>query len=190
MAGAVASAPLCAPRAFAAVAAATPAPMLLPQALEALDRHGSRVANRDCIGIVDFGVASRAKRFHLVDLSAGRTTSLLVSHGRGSDPANSGWLQSFSNRPGSEASSQGAFLTGATYIGKHGRSRHLVGLDPCNSQAASRAIVIHSASYVSDDMANTHGRVGRSQGCFAVSDAELKMVLDRLGPGRLLFVAK
>lgn len=187
-AGAVASASLCIPRAFAAVVGDR-APGLLPRALAALDRHGPRIAHRDWIGIVDFGMASRSRRFYLVDLAGGRTTSLLVSHGRGSDPANSGWLQSFSNRPGSEASSQGSFLTGDTYFGKHGRSRRLFGLEPSNDQAARRAIVIHSASYVSDDMAEEHGRIGRSQGCFAVAGSELDMVLARLGPGRLLFAA-
>lgn len=163
---------------------------MLLRALAALDRHRSAIEHRDWLGIVDFSMASRNRRFYLVDLVGGRTTSLLVSHGRGSDPGNSGWLQSFSNRPGSEASSQGSFLTGDTYYGKHGRSRRLIGLEPSNDQAQRRAIVIHSASYVSEDMANTHGRVGRSQGCFAVSDEELNMVLSRLGSGRLLFAAK
>lgn len=81
-------------------------------------------------------------------------------------------------------------MTGDTYFGKHGRSRRLIGLEHSNDQAERRAIVIHSASYVSDDMASMQGRVGRSQGCFTVSDAELNMVLARLGPGRLLFAAK
>jgi hypothetical protein len=188
-AGAVASASLCVPRAFAAVVGDR-APALLPQALAALERHGSSIAHRDWLGIVDFGMASRSRRFYLVDLAGGRTTSLLVSHGRGSDPGNSGWLQSFSNRRGSEASSRGSFVTGDIYSGKHGRSRRLIGLEPSNDQAVRRAIVIHSASYVSDDMVSMQGRVGRSQGCFAVPDAELNMVLARLGPGRLLFAAK
>lgn len=188
-AGAVASVSLCVPKAFAAVLGDR-APDILPQALAALDRHRGSIVHRDWIGIVDFGMASRSRRFYLIDLLGGRTTSLLVSHGRGSDPGNSGWLQSFSNRPGSEASSQGSFLTGDTYYGKHGRSRRLIGLESCNDQAERRGIVIHSASYVSDDMASMQGRVGRSQGCFAVSDDELQMVLARLGPGRLLFAAK
>ena len=86
-----------------------------------------------------------------------------VAHGRGSDPANSGWAEHFSNRPGSNASSQGSFLTGDTYVGKHGRSRRLHGLDPQNNLAASRGIVIHSASYVDPGLAlaqvrNSHCR--------------------------------
>lgn len=188
-ASAVASVSLCAPGVFAAVPGGN-VPDILPKALAALDRHQARVAHRDWIGVVDFGMASRDHRFHLVDLLGGRVTSLLVSHGRGSDPANSGWLQSFSNRPGSEASSQGSFLTGDTYFGRHGRSRKLIGLEPSNDRAEARGIVIHSAPYVSNSLASLQGRVGRSQGCFAVSHDELQMVLARLGPGRMLFAAK
>jgi hypothetical protein len=115
---------------------------------------------------------------------------LLVAHGRGSDPDNTGWVQRFSNRPGSNASSNGSFLTGDTYIGKHGRSRRLIGLDPENDEAEPRAIVIHAASYVSRAMAREQGRVGRSQGCFAVAADDLDQVLARLGAGRLLFADK
>jgi hypothetical protein len=115
---------------------------------------------------------------------------MLVAHGRGSDPGNTGWLERFSNRPGSNASSGGSFLTGQAYSGKHGHSRKLIGLDPENSAAEARAIVIHAASYVSAELARDQGRIGRSQGCFAVSQADLAQVMARLGPGRLLFASK
>jgi hypothetical protein len=186
MAGAAGTA---APRAFASVRTAEK-PMLFPRAMAALQTHGARIANRDLIGIVDFGMMSAMPRFHLVDIANGRTSTLLVSHGRGSDPANLGRLQNFSNRPGSEASSRGSFLTGPTYHGKHGRSRKLYGLDADNNRAAERAIVIHAASYVSDAMARTQGRIGRSQGCFAVSASDLESVLSRLDTGHLLFAWK
>lgn len=116
--------------------------------------------------------------------------TLHVAHGRGSDPANSGWVEHFSNRPGSNASSQGSFLTGDTYVGKHGRSRRLHGLGPENNLAASRGIVIHSASYVDPGLALAQGRIGRSQGCFTVSNRKIADVLARLGPGHLLFASK
>jgi len=92
--------------------------------------------------------------------------------------------------PGSAASSAGAYLVGGGYFGKHGRSQRLIGLDPENSNAEARAIVIHGASYVSEDVARASGRIGRSQGCFAVAQADIAQVLNRLGPGRLIYAAK
>lgn len=165
-------------------------PRLLDRAKAALDAHGGQVERRDIIAIADFLAPSGEQRFHVVDFGNGRAETMLVAHGRGSDPGNSGFVLSFSNMPGSNASSQGSFLTGEIYTGKHGRSRKLFGLDPANSMAESRAIVIHGASYVNAALARATGRVGRSQGCFAVSQAEIEMLLARLGPGRLLYAGK
>ena len=180
--------PEAAPKALAAATGARP--LLLHRALAALDRHASVIPHRDVVGIVDFAAPSRSTRFHLVDVASGKVSSYLVAHGRGSDPANSGWVEQLSNRPGSNASCAGSFLTGETYIGKHGRSRRLAGLEPENDKALSRAIVIHAASYVDDQLASTQGRIGRSHGCFAVSEGNISEVLERLGPGRLLFAAR
>ncbi|MFN4222156.1 MULTISPECIES: murein L,D-transpeptidase catalytic domain family protein [Novosphingobium] len=166
-------------------------PALVQRAVAALDAHGAHIRHRDLVGLVDFSRASRETRFHLIDIEGGKVlSSHLVSHGSGSDPANSGWVQRFSNRVGSNASSPGAFLTGVTYVGKHGRSRRLIGLEDANSAALERGIVIHAASYVSDAMARTQGRIGRSQGCFAFSDSDIGNVLERLGEGRLLYAVK
>lgn len=156
----------------------------------ALARHGDRVLHRDRVGIADYSLPSRLPRFFLVDLEAGRATSHLVAHGRGSDPAHSGWLERFSNEPGSAASSSGAYLTSVDYVGQHGRSRRLVGLDPTNDNAEARAIVIHAAWYVGPQMIADHGKLGRSEGCLAFSDMDLGAVLDRLGPGRLIVAGK
>ena len=166
-------------------------PAMMPRALAALDQFGSRIAHHDLVGIVDFSVPSGMSRFHLVDVAGGRVVdSMLVAHGRGSDPGNSGFAERFSNVSGSNASCKGAFLTGDTYMGKHGRSRRVIGLEPENSGALERGIVIHGASYVDHGIAEAQGRVGRSQGCFAVSRGEIDGLLARLGPGRLLFAAK
>jgi hypothetical protein len=166
------------------------APSLLAKAHAALEQHRAHIRHTDVIAIADFTLASRQPRFHLVDIVSGQTTSLLVAHGRGSDLANSGFVERFSNQPGSYATSKGSYVTGDVYVGKHGRSRRLVGLDPENDQALPRAIVIHAAPYVTHEMAKTQGRVGRSQGCFTVTQLDLEMVLERLGPGRLLFAGK
>ena len=165
-------------------------PRLFPRAMAALDAHAARIANRDRIGIVDFAQAAREPRFHHVDLASGDVVTHLVAHGRGSDPDRSGWVQRLSNQPDSNASSRGAYLTGPAYVGKHGKSRRLIGLDPDNDMAESRAIVIHGANYVSEAMAAAQGLIGRSQGCFAFSEAAIDEVLERLGPGRLLFAWK
>lgn len=162
----------------------------MQRARQALADHGKRIAHRDIMAVADFSVASHQPRLHLVDLASGLTNTLLVAHGRGSDPENTGWLERFSNRLGSNASSNGSFLTGDAYFGKHGLSRKLIGLDPDNDAAESRAIVIHAANYVSEEIARDTGRIGRSQGCFAIAPADLAQVIAQLGPGRLLFADK
>jgi len=164
---------------------------IVEQALAALEKHSARIVYRDFIGVADYSLSSAEDRFHLLDVTEGRIArSYLVSHGRGSDKSDSGYVQQFSNRPGSNASSRGSFLTGETYYGKHGKSRRLLGLDEQNSLALDRAIVIHGAGYVDRAMAKQQGRVGRSLGCFAFERCEIDEVLDILGPGRLLYSGK
>lgn len=165
-------------------------PDLLRKALAALDEHSDKLRLRDRIAIADFTASSSEPRFHFLDVASGKTTRLLVAHGMGSDPGHTGYLHSFSNRQGSNASSEGAFLTTDYYVGKHGRSQRLVGLDPTNNNALDRAIVIHGAWYANADMIEAHGKLGRSQGCFAVGEKDLREVFDFLGQGRLLYAAK
>ncbi|MGY2734474.1 hypothetical protein ACVWYO_002148 [Sphingomonas sp. UYP23] len=165
-------------------------PELLRRAMAALQRHGSRIAHRDRIAIADFAQPSAQPRFYLIDMANGMTTTLLVAHGSGSDPTHSGFLQRFSNTEGSNASSEGAFLASDYYVGKHGRSQRLIGLDPTNNNALARALVVHAAWYANPDMLRTHGQLGRSQGCFAVSEGDLQQVFARLGEGRMIYSAK
>jgi hypothetical protein len=173
-----------------AAAAPTVDPVLRERTMAALARHDAAIWSRDVVGIVDFGLPSSAPRFHLVDILAGTTTTLLVAHGRGSDPEHTGLLQTFSNVEGSLASSEGAYLTGEPYVGIHGASRRLRGLDPTNDQAEARAIVIHAAWYSAAEMIPRQGRLGRSDGCFAVGEADIGQVLARLGRGRLLYAGR
>jgi hypothetical protein len=165
-------------------------PGLLRRALDALEQHRDSVTYRDFIGVADFSLPSRAPRFHLVGLADGNVRSHLVAHGRGSDPAHTGWLERFSNEPHSNATSAGAYRTGSLYPGAHGRSMRLEGLDPTNSNALARAIVVHGAWYVNEEMIGHSGMLGRSQGCFAVADSSLPEIMARLGPGRLVYADK
>ena len=163
---------------------------LVDRALRALELHRARFSYRDVIGIADFTQPSSIPRFYLHDVASGRSRALLVAHGRGSDPDHSGWVERFSNIPGSAASSAGAYVTGDTYYGKHGASRRLIGLDPENSNAEARAIVVHAAPYVNPGIIRERGKLGRSQGCFAFDAADLGYVLGSLGPGRMIYADK
>jgi len=152
-----------------------------------LQRAGTTVWRHDIVGIADFARPSSLPRFHFVNLEAGTIKSFHVSHGRGSDREHSGFLQHFSNVPGSEATSRGAYLTCEWYRGKYGTSIRLEGLDADNSNALDRAIVMHPAEYAREDHITRFGRLGRSEGCFAMSPAHFNEALWNLSGGRLLF---
>ena len=165
-------------------------PRIVARARAAFDRHRSQISHGDIVGIADFARASATPRFYLLDTNTGRVTRHLVSHGRGSDPGHTGFLQYFSNRIGSEASSNGAYVTSAYYHGRYGRSMRVRGLDYSNSNAETRAIVVHTAWYAEPNVAAETGRLGRSEGCFALPHTSLQEVLARLGPGRFLYADK
>jgi hypothetical protein len=164
-------------------------PVLFSKAKAALDSR-NWIQHRDFIGVVDFGKGSSDPRFHVVHLPSGHVESHRVAHGNGSDPGHTGFLEYFSNRPGSEASSNGAYTTAETYHGKYGLSMKVRGLDWTNNNAEPRAIVIHNAWYAEPEMVELHGKLGRSQGCFAFSRKDQWNVMHRLGEGRLIYADK
>jgi hypothetical protein len=163
-------------------------PRLFAKAKAALDTH--KVWPRDAIGIVDFSQPSSDPRFFVVDLMSGNVESHRVAHGRGSDPDHSGFVERFSNDFGSYASSNGAYLTGDYYDGKYGISMKVRGLDWSNYNAEPRAIVIHNAWYAEDDMIPIHGKLGRSEGCFAMSRKSQYEVMRKLAGGRMIYADK
>jgi hypothetical protein len=165
-------------------------PQLLVRARASFDRHRHALTHTDIVGIADFSRPSREARFFLLETNTGRVSKHLVAHGRGSDPDHSGFLERFSNAVGSEASSAGGYVTGDYYPGKYGKSLRVAGLDPTNNNAQERAIVVHSAWYAEPEQVELHGKLGRSEGCFALSYASLQEVLQRLGPGRFLYADK
>ena len=171
--------------------AAAPAginPQLLARAKAALNAH--RIAPRDTMGVVDFSLPSGEPRFHLVDLLSGRVESHLVAHGRGSDPDHSGFVERFSNEFRSYATSNGTYVTDEYYHGKYGLSMKVRGLDWSNYNAEPRAIVIHNAWYAEPEMLSTHGKLGRSEGCFAMSRKSQWEVMRKLAGGRMIYAEK
>lgn len=151
------------------------------------ERAGRRLWRTDIVGVADYGRPSTLPRLHFANLESGKLRSFLVAHGRGSDPEHDGWLKRFSNQPGSLATSRGAYLTCEWYNGKYGTSIRLEGMDYDNSNALGRAIVIHPAAYADPSMIARFGKLGRSEGCFAMAPGDFNQALWHLSGGRLLF---
>ena len=177
-----------APRAFAQVRFGNPRDEKLAAiARQELERAGQAIWRRDIVGIADFGVHSSERRFHFVNLEREEVQSYHVSHGTGSDPEHDGWLNDYSNVEGSNATSRGAYITWEWYVGRFGTSVRLGGLDSTNSNAFDRAIVMHRAAYAEPGHIERWGRLGRSNGCFAMGDEQFKIALLNLSGGRLLY---
>lgn len=160
---------------------------LLAVAREQLARVDKHIWRKDIVGIADFGLHSAAQRFHFVDVENDRVRSFHVSHGDGSDPQHDGWLKRYSNLEGSHCTSRGAYMTRSWYVGRFGTSIRLDGLDPTNSNALPRAIVMHQAEYARPEHVARWGRLGRSNGCFAMGPAQFDTALIDLSGGRLLY---
>lgn len=131
------------------------------KAYYALKKDG-RVSSSPLITFVNYSIPSSRERMVVVDLSSSSVVlKTQVAHGKNSGGAGSP-ATSFSNTDGSLQSSLGFYLTGEQYSGKHGTSLRLDGLSGnLNSNARSRAIVVHAAHYVSGG--------GRSYGCLALT---------------------
>ena len=175
-------------RLAASVASGTPRDRILFQvAQRELQRAGDAIWKRDIVGIADFGLHSAKPRFHFVNLDRGEVQSFHVSHGTGSDRQHDGWLKQFSNTEGSNATSRGAYVTWEWYKGRYGTSVRLGGLDQSNDAALRRYIVMHRADYAETSHLEKWGRLGRSNGCFAMGEEQFRVALMHLSGGRLLF---
>ena len=161
--------------------------MILEVAKREVERAGDALWRKDIAGVADFSAHSSLPRLHFANLENGTVRSFLVAHGIGSDPDHDGYLNGFSNEPGSNATSRGAYVTWEWYKGKYGTSIRLGGLDPDNSNALPRAIVMHSADYASPEHIERWGKLGRSNGCFAMSPENFREALWHLSGGRLLY---
>ena len=124
-------------------------------------------ADKQILSIVDFRKPSSKKRLWVVDLANKKLLyHTFVAHGRGSGGL---MANTFSNTAESHQSSLGFYVTDNTYIGKHGLSLRLKGLDKgFNTNALARAIVVHGADYVSERFVKQNGYLGRSHGCPAL----------------------
>jgi hypothetical protein len=143
--------------------------------------------NSSVITVVDFNKSSRSKRMWIIDLQKkALILNTWVAHGNGSggDIANR-----FSNVTDSFESSLGFYVTNNVYFGKHGKSLRIDGMDQgFNDKAHERDIVVHAAPYVSQSSIDQLGRLGRSQGCPAVSPQVVNQVIDTIKGKNVLFI--
>ncbi len=142
------------------------------------------IANKNYAIIIDFSRPSSERRLFLLNLKTGEVDKYFVAHGvnTGDDDA-----EKFSNTPDSKKSSLGIYITGSSYVGKHGESLHLYGVEKSNDRAFERSIVMHGASYVSMDFLDKYGRMGRSWGCPAVSQAIIKKLIPIIKDGAVVY---
>ena len=145
------------------------------------------LGKEDVLSIIDFSLRSDKKRLFVIDL---KNSKLLyytyVAHGR-----NSGTERAlfFSNEPESYKSSIGFYVTKGTYTGKHGYTLKLSGYEKgYNDNAEERAIVMHSAEYVSEALIKQQGYIGRSLGCPALAPAIYKEIIDKIKNKNCLFI--
>lgn len=137
--------------------------------------------------LIDFRLSSNKKRMWVIDLASNKVLYYrLVAHGKNTGEE---YAQNFSNITNSNQSSVGFYLTGENYYGKHGLSLRLDGMEHgFNDKARSRAIVMHSAAYVSKDFTKNVGRLGRSFGCPAIAMKDHKEIIKGLANQSVLFI--
>jgi len=150
-----------------------------------LDKKMIRRSNY--LTICDFSQSSRQKRLYIIDVENGElVTNTYVAHGKNSGGE---YATKFSNTPESLQSSLGFYITSNTYIGAHGLSLRVNGVDPgFNDKALERSIVIHGAAYVDDARAKAGIFMGRSWGCPAVPQKESAKIITTIKNGTCLFI--
>lgn len=137
--------------------------------------------------IVDFSLPSSQKRMWILDMVSHKVlVHTFVAHGQktGLEMA-----KNFSNTNQSHQSSLGFYLTAETYVGKHGLSMRMDGLEKgFNSNARDRYIVVHGADYATEGFVKRTGRLGRSWGCPAVPEKLSKDIIQTIKGKSCFFI--
>ena len=160
--------------------------ILAVKGYEKLKQMG-QITNQRYLTIADMSMASSHPRLYIIDMD--KQVILLqtfVAHGK-----NSGLLfaDEFSNMVGSFKSSLGFYITGKPYQGKHGQSLVLKGVEMgINDKAEERAIVLHGAEYANEGFVKQQGYLGRSLGCPAVPNHQVKEIIQAIQGASCLFV--
>jgi len=163
-------------------------PELLDKALKAHDiaQQQGLLKQPNVLTVIDFSLPSHQKRLWTFNLSDRKLLYYeWVAHGKDSGDD---MTVHFSNDMASIMSSVGAYVTDQTYIGKNGYSLRLRGLEKgFNDNIYPRAVVLHGAWYVNEQMIKLYGRLGRSYGCPAVRKEISKQLIDAVKNGSMIF---
>lgn len=143
--------------------------------------------HKQILTVCDFSQSSNMNRMWVLDMKSKKVLlNTYVAHGQGSGEE---FATIFSNTNNSHQSSLGFYVTGSTYMGAHGNSLRLHGMDNgYNTAAFDRGIVMHGAAYVSKNYAQANNRLGRSWGCPAVSDKLAPQLISMIKEGTCLFI--
>lgn len=149
--------------------------------------NAGKLVKNNLLSILDFSLPSGKKRLFIIDIESGELVyNTYAAHGRGSGTE---MATRFSNKPNSFQSSLGFYITGETYVGKHGESLRLNGEEKgFNDNALARGIVMHSAAYADEEIVARQGYIGRSQGCPALPQNISKEVISTIKNGSCLFL--
>lgn len=147
---------------------------------------------RELLTVIDYSLPSYKERLWVIDMTEPRVLfEEIVAHGMGNPRGSGGDMETardFSNVHGSRKSSLGLFVTAETYMGQHGYTLRLDGLEKgVNDNARERLIVIHSAHYVTEGRADDR-LVGRSWGCPVVRPEISKELIDTIKGGSALWI--
>jgi hypothetical protein len=154
--------------------------------------HADRV-KKPYLYFVDMGLDNRTARGWVFDMDALEVVDgpFNVAHGTGSSRQRNGVPTSFSNQPGSKATSLGIYLAEETYTFRGraaGGAYASVGLrmrgesGTFNDAARRRGVVAHGAPYVSANDA------GRSEGCPAMEQHRARHLLPLIADGGVVFI--
>ena len=145
------------------------------------------LVSRNILSICDFSQSSRNKRLYVIDMASRKLLyNTYVAHGRNSG---SEYATSFSNKAESLKSSLGFYITQGTYMGAHGLSLKIEGVERgFNDNAQKRNIVIHGCEYTADPFIRSNNFCGRSFGCPAVPSLQSPDIIQTLKEGTCLFI--
>ncbi len=146
----------------------------------------SGAVTKPILTVVDYSKPSSEQRLWIFDVK--REKLLLnthVAHGKNSGDVTP---NHFSNQVNSKQSSLGTYVTQNTYIGSHGYSLNLKGLEKgINDNVFTRRVVVHGASYVEPGFIKSVGHAGRSWGCLAIAQTLANPVINLIKDGSVIF---